>query len=273
MPNRFLNDYMKANLRNVQLHQLNILKLVDTICYKYGIEYWLDGGTLLGAVRHKGFIPWDDDIDIAMTMEGLEKFCKLAQNELPENYIIKSRIVDPTCKEPITKIIDLNSVFIENGDVINDKIDKGIFIDIFPFVPCPELPLKLHKKITKGISKSYSILHKQHCYSFRSFAEFIWFGAKYLLLSCLWNICNSFFRKNDYLSNIPINNGMGLRHKVSTVFPIGSISFEGIQFNAPNMPEQYLEDQYGDYLQIPPVEKRISHAYFFKTNLSKEITL
>ena len=69
MRNPFLTEYVKRNLRNCQLKQLSILEEVDRICRKHEIPYWLDGGSLLGAVRHGGFIPWDDDIDLGMRLE------------------------------------------------------------------------------------------------------------------------------------------------------------------------------------------------------------
>ena len=78
MENKYLDEYKQQQLRKCQLKQLDILREVDRICRKHGIDYWLDGGTLLGAVRHKGFIPWDDDIDIAMTAAGLEQFKAVA---------------------------------------------------------------------------------------------------------------------------------------------------------------------------------------------------
>lgn len=78
MKNQYLSDYVADNLRACQLKQLSILKEVDRICRKHKLSYWLDGGTLLGAMRHGGFIPWDDDIDIGMTLEDMQAFMKVA---------------------------------------------------------------------------------------------------------------------------------------------------------------------------------------------------
>lgn len=79
----YLKENIRQNLRACQLRQLEILKEIDRICQKHHIEYWLDGGSLLGAVRHGGFIPWDDDIDIAMSVEDEHRFEEVAPKELP----------------------------------------------------------------------------------------------------------------------------------------------------------------------------------------------
>ena len=107
MKNPYLQAYVKTQLRACQLKQLSILEVIDGICQKHHIDYWLDGGSLLGAVRHGGFIPWDDDIDIGMTLEGLQKFIQVAPAELPDHLFLQTPESDPTSKEPITKIREI----------------------------------------------------------------------------------------------------------------------------------------------------------------------
>ena len=93
MKNQYLSDYVADNLRACQLKQLSILKEVDRICRKHKLSYWLDGGTLLGAMRHGGFIPWDDDIDIGMTLEDMQAFMKVAPSELPDTLFLQTVIL------------------------------------------------------------------------------------------------------------------------------------------------------------------------------------
>lgn len=81
-------------MTNVQHIELEILKKIDEVCKKHNINYWLDSGTLLGAVRHQGFIPWDDDIDIGMLREDYEKFLKVAQKDLGDDYFLQTRSTD-----------------------------------------------------------------------------------------------------------------------------------------------------------------------------------
>lgn len=268
MNNTYLKEYVKTNLRPCQLKQLSILEVIDDICRKHNIEYWLDGGTLLGAVRHGGFIPWDDDIDIAMRKEALEKFIKVAPAELPDNLFLQTPESDPQSKEPIIKVRDLNSLYIESTDTFNAEYQKGLYVDIFPFIDYPSVSKSFVKKVAKGISVSYSILHAQHYYSLRSFLEFFYFGAKYLLLNAIWSMASAVKPHDTYISNILINNGYGIMHRQDSIFPLGTIEFEGKTFSAPGNPDTYLKDLFRNYMEIPPEDKRHIHAIYVQPTLN-----
>ena len=267
MENQYLKQYKEQQLRACQLKQLSILEEIDRICQKHQIGYWLDGGTLLGAVRHKGFIPWDDDIDIAMRQEDLERFMAIAPKELREGLFLQTPQNEPQAKEPIVKVRDLNSFYVEGADNFSADYQKGLYVDIFPMIDYPTLPKGLVKRITLGISKSYSILHKAHYYSLRSFAEFFWFGAKYACNKCLWHLLCAMRPKNVYMSNILINNGYGIMHRQDSVFPLGTITFEGKTFSAPANTDAYLSDLYRNYMEIPPKEKQKIHSVFIMPEL------
>ena len=268
MENKYLQKFKEQQLRPCQLKQLSILEEIDRICRKHQINYWLDGGTLLGAVRHRGFIPWDDDIDIAMRKEDLDRFILVAPLELREGLFLQTPQIEPLSKEPIVKVRDLNSFFVESSDNFAADYQKGLYVDIFPMIDYPTLPKTWVKRITLGISKSYSILHKAHYYSLRSFAEFFWFGFKYWLNNLLWTILYALRPKDTYISNILINNGYGIMHRKDSIFPLGTISFEGKTFFAPCDPKAYLTDLYNNYMEIPPKEKQKIHSVFILPELT-----
>lgn len=268
MNNPYLDAYKQRVLRQCQLKQLGILKEIDRICKKHNITYWLDGGTLLGAVRHGGFIPWDDDIDIAMPADDLKRFIAIAPAELPEQLFLQTPGNEPT-KEPIVKVRDLNSFYVEGSDNFAAPYEKGLFVDIFPFIPYPGISRKAVRRLTRGISKSYSILTKSHYYSLRSAAELFWFGGKYLLFNFVWKMACLVrpARKADNLGNILINNGYGIMHTTSKTLPVGSIRFEDGEFPAPCDTDAYLSDLYRNYMDVPPPEKRIIHSVFIMPDL------
>lgn len=265
----YLREYTQRNLRVGQLKQLQILNEIDTICKKHNIDYWLDGGTLLGAVRHGGFIPWDDDIDIAMTLDDLDRFKKLAPEELSPTLLLQTPENEPI-NEPIVKVRDCNSLYLEKGDDLNANYCKGIYIDIFPFIDYPTVSRRFVKNIVGGISKSYSILHKSHYYSLRSIAELPWFSAKLACCGIIWKLVCMFCVKGKFFGNIPTNCGYGIMHVKDDIFPLGQIQFEGHTFPAPHNVDGYLRDLYKNYMEIPPIENRKVHAFYIQPDLLHE---
>ena len=270
MKNTYLEEFRRRQLRKCQLKQLAILEVIDGICRKHGIDYWLDGGSLLGAVRHGGFIPWDDDIDIAMRRDDLERFCAVAPAELGSGLMLQTRETEPDTKEPIVKVRDLNSFFVEGGDNFSAAYQKGLYVDIFPFIPYPSLSRKTVRFLTRGISRSRAILVKPHRYSVRAVAEFFYFGAKFVFCRAAWALLGLFVRRGEYLSNTLDNNGYGIMHRRECIFPLGEIEFEGKRFRAPADPDAYLTDLYGNYMTMPPVEKRVIHSVFILPELIGE---
>ncbi|MFI3254577.1 MAG: LicD family protein [Eubacteriales bacterium] len=130
-------------LRKLQLCELEILREFVRICTKYELRYFLVGGTLLGAVRHQGFIPWDDDIDVAMLREDYDEFAKIAQVEFGETYFYQDYNTDPHYFLSYAKIRK-NGTEVYEERFKNSQFHKGVFIDIFPLDYCPKPSLFTH---------------------------------------------------------------------------------------------------------------------------------
>lgn len=265
MVNEYLQSYLSSNLRELQLKEVSILEEIDKICRKHNIDYWLDGGTCLGAIRHNGFIPWDDDIDIAIDEKDMARFVNIAKEELPEYLAVQDKT--EYRKLGFVKIRDLNSYFVEAGDDFSKDYNKGIFVDIFPFRQYPTINSQVLKKIVKNANKSLAILRSRHYYSIRSFAEFFYFGIKYLFNITIFKLACIATNMNKNYANTVESNGYGTIHRREDVFPVKNIQFEGRTFLGPANPDQYLKSLYGDYMQLPPQDKRKVHSIFFMVNL------
>lgn len=126
-----------STLRKLQLAELEILNEFVRVCEKWSLRYYLVGGTLLGAVRHKGFIPWDDDIDVAMPREDYDKFATVCREELGPDYFYQSPETDLHYFLTYAKI-RRNGTEVYEKRFKNAAFHKGIFIDIFPLDPCPK---------------------------------------------------------------------------------------------------------------------------------------
>lgn len=134
-------------LLQVQQIQLEMAKEVRRICEKHGIEYFLESGTMLGAVRHKGVIPWDDDLDLGMMRADYKRFMEIAPKEIDPQYIVEEWHSEHAYGMPFGKIVKNGTLYVET---ISQKCDlnHGIFIDIFPFDEIPDDP-EIQKKMAR----------------------------------------------------------------------------------------------------------------------------
>ncbi len=244
--------------------ELDILIDIANFCDTHGLRYYLAYGTLIGAIRHKGFIPWDDDIDITMPRADYNEFLR-TYNAEGKIY----RVIDPRTNiacHTFAKVIDTRTVKIE--PMVNYKETLGIDVDIFPLDGMPESDkeynrwynqlYRLYKKHTYSVmtpnSKSWwqnfklrirrfgvpqrekllkktEALHKPYPYENSTYV-----GA----IECQWSWRKDRTKKDAYESTV-------------------DVEFEGLRFKAPIGYDTVLRNIYGDYMQLPPEEKRVTH--------------
>ena len=123
----------KEVLRKAQMIMLETLVDIDYICEKHKIKYWLDSGTLLGAVRHGGFIPWDDDVDIAMPYSDYKRFLEVCKTDLPGKYVLQNKCLEPAFRRTFSKVRRRGTTIIETNEDGTEKYHHGLFVDIYPF--------------------------------------------------------------------------------------------------------------------------------------------
>jgi lipopolysaccharide cholinephosphotransferase len=251
-----------TKLRKVQLRLVDMLIEIDKICRRHNIQYWLDCGTLLGAVRHGGFIPWDDDLDIAMPTEDLSRFIEIAPKELPKNLFLQNRSSDPNYYCSFNKIRDNNSLCITPGTDFSKEYNKGLFIDIFEVLPYPNVSPHLQKTIMRWYKKIDLFMHNKQEVTLKNHLAAISFPFINLGLNCLWGILN--LGKKNKLGYEKHFSFYGNSYTKDMVFPLKDISFEGHTFLGPANPDCYLTCIYGDYMEIPPKEKRRIHNVYFE---------
>lgn len=134
-------------LRIGQTEMLNILIEIDRICHKYQIEYWLEFGTLLGAIRHKGFIPWDDDCDIGMMRTDFNRFKDVVSKELSADFFFQTKETDPKYRRKMAKIRSNKIKMIEHDESLNEPYHQGVYVDIFVYDFYPTWALSAAKII------------------------------------------------------------------------------------------------------------------------------
>ena len=239
---------------------LSILLVIDAFCKENNIEYSLFAGTLLGAVRHQGFIPWDDDIDICMSRQQYELFFQCWEKKHPRGFFLQNNDTDPEWTQPFAKIRKDNSTYIEY-EFQKALTHTGIYIDIFP------LDRMLQGKVYGAVDyvewSIYLFCIKQlwNRFSFRK-GERVWclpadnLGKKYV------HWFRTILIKRCSQKNLPIANVEGKKRIRNYVFSsdlldgFSELVFEGYKFPAISHWDKYLKEVYGEYMKLPPLDER-----------------
>ncbi|WP_104504129.1 LicD family protein [Acinetobacter indicus] len=255
-------------LRQAQLKLLESLIEFSKVCEENNLQYWLDSGTLLGAVRHQGFIPWDDDIDVCMPRNDFELFLKIAPSQFSNDYFIQTLASDPyytswhiPCKVRINKTLIIEKSQIEKKSY-NPNSHSGLFIDILPVDKDPDSHLlEFLGKLLKLTYKAKYLNTKNNSNTFRKFINF--FG-KLIPLKFI-NSLKSFIANKGTGQSFIYGIELPFKRRYfspSDIFPLSKITFEGYEFSCPNDTHAYLTKVYGsNYMQPPPLDQRISHHH------------
>ena len=247
-------------LRRQQMRMLDILMEVDRICKKHDIRYWLSSGTLIGALRHDGFIPWDDDLDIEMMRSDYLRLMKVLPSELPEWLALQNDETDPNYFFFYAKVRDRRSKILEHNNYDRLWKEQGISIDIFPM---EQHPIWLHKLTEKTVGHMYKIWRTStdDAKAIKKVRRIFDFNNK-LLFPSLRAILSPLTSHFSPLKTI--TSGMGIpfhnRRFLDEIFPLTTHVFEGHELPVPGHADAHLRHLYGDYMQLPDLNKIAIHV-------------
>ena len=244
-----------SDLRKAQKIMLNILCEVAKICNRHKISYWLSAGTLLGAVRHNGFIPWDDDIDIEVEQKDFKRLIRILQNELPSNLLVQSEFNDVNYFHKFAKVRNINTLIHEEGSTQFEN--RGIFIDIFPRESSNLFFVKIYHLIMGN--SFYKSRFKESKMSLSS--NFLINNSRILIANSILvvnRLLNKVFKFKESYALSFVKYYVGLNRE--QLYPLKNVIFEGESFNSPSDHDAYLKSYFGDYMTIPTPDKRIVHS-------------
>ena len=238
-------------MNDLQKTELELLKMFLDICDKLGLEYYLVCGTALGAVKYGGFIPWDDDVDVALKREDYELFLREAPKLLPERYFLQNIRTEKAFPLLMTKLRDSGTTLIESN-FAHLPMNHGAYIDIFPLDGYP-----------KGKWKQRFFEAKKYVYNKARCFAYI-YGYRVFGLNAIMRAYERMLKRypcegSDYYCNHG-NWQRKLEYSPPEHYGNGAwAEFEGLTVRVPERYDEYFTQKYGDWRSDPPVRKRISH--------------
>lgn len=247
----------ETTLQDYQNACFDVFKRLVSFLNENKIEYWLDGGSILGLIRHGDFIPWDDDIDIAMDEKNYAKFRNLAKQKLTNNLSFidegSGYLKNGFCK-----------VFVSDYEMINhikdyEKLLYGIYVDIFVMERYPSIPKFIKKPFLRLSQRVATVMELGAFYkpNLKNIMKmFIYMSANFIL-NLVWNL----LPKSDHIANPRGLNVYFMTHSHNNIFPLKSMKWRNIEVSIPANSDGYLKELYGDnYMQLPPKSKQVIHS-------------
>lgn len=259
-------------IEKVQELEFGILKYIKELCEKYSIRYYLAYGTLIGAVRHKGFIPWDDDIDIMMPRNDYKRLLSILEKDSHPYYKLISYETNDLFQVPLPKIVDTRTVLIQDYDII-EPVPLGVYVDIFLMDGAGNDYEQAVKQYNQAFY-FYQLWKKSRLKLFPSSMSHIR-GLLRWIKNCFYIMKGGHFymrQLSDYNSQFSFDEskyvatfetGTSDARKCiwekSDFEPARNLEFNGELFLVPNNYDKVLKSEYGNYMVLPPLEKQVSH--------------
>ena len=246
-------------MRNIQMRLIDMLLYFDHVCKELDIKYYLDCGSCLGAIRHGGFVPWDDDLDVVIDCKDYKRLCKYMKSHPHPQYILHNHQTDNNYYWGWAKLRDLNSETSYQGQSIDTQnqesiLEKtGISMDIFIYSDhvIPWINFILH-----GIHKHITMYHliAKHKYAAR-FMYFLFFN----ILKPIANAIGLVFSKKNYYRHDYCGHNIAHCFKKDKLFPLKPVIFEGHEFMIPHDYDYFLSKLYDNWQTLPPLKERNHH--------------
>lgn len=264
-------------MNDLQKVQFEILKDIDKLCKENNITYYLAGGTALGAIRHKGFIPWDDDIDIFMSIEHYDRFKQLFIMSDMEDYVLQENYAYDNYWL-YSKIRKKGTTQIEREEDKSSKKMQGIFIDIFPLRKCS---LNVLSQYIHYFCAQYLTMRAQIACGWESnnkkqqvILKLSKFMPNKLLSKCAVKYINKYEHRSNYqYCYFEVGRGISMKKLVFDKEMFSApiyCSFESDLFPVSSKYHEYLTQFYGDYMKLPPEEKRIQFRHGILVDENKD---
>ena len=281
-------EYDDFTLKRIQEVELEILKDFMDICDRHGLDYFGIAGTGIGALRHHGFIPWDDDIDVAMPRDDFEKLLPLVEKEMGDKYLIMNAERYPNYPLMTTRMTMRGTKFKEEA-LKNVDAPLGIFLDLYPLDKVSDNPKEARRQARDAWFWSKILILRSIPFPMLGFsgwkAKIIHAicGLAHLVLSIL-HVPKTWIYKKAYEAETRSNHYTKTKnldffcdttpymnlYAVKDIYPLRKLPFEDVELNFPYNLHNNLTGMYGDYMQLPPEEKRKNH-YPYELEFFKEM--